>query len=72
MAITRRLDSIGISFKADGTPMVVAQAVISDDSEGTQSGAEKRLNQAAIITIAAQLRDAILQAASAAGKPLTV
>lgn len=72
MAITRRLDSVSISFKADGTPMIAVQAVITDDAEGTQSGAEKRLNQAAIVDLATQLRDAILQAAANAGKPLTV
>lgn len=70
--ITRQLNSIVITFKSDGSPLVTATAMVTDSDENTQSGTAKLLNQAAVITIAEQMRDKIITLAESAGKPVVV
>ena len=68
--ITRTLIQIMVGFADDGTPSVLASAVVQDDSEGTASSTVKPMNNSAVKTAATALRDAVIAVAANAGKPV--
>lgn len=70
--ITRNLFQIVVTFKQDATPVVSAVAMVTDDSEGTQTGAAKVLNAPSVVSAATTLRDAVMTLAANAGKPVTI
>lgn len=72
MAITRQFTEITIRLaKSTGEPTVTASAFVTDSDEGSASGAQKIMSGPAVLSLAAQLRDQIMQVASNAGKPLS-
>ena len=71
MAITRKLNEINLRFDGAGNPSVTATGIVSDDAENTSTGVARSMNAPAVIAAAEQLRDAVLQVAQNAGKPLT-
>lgn len=71
MAISRKLMEVSVRFAADGTPVVIAHALITDTDEGTSTGQQKQLNAQTIQDAAVALRDAVLAKAEQVGKPLT-
>ena len=72
MAITRQLVEVRVNFASDGTPLVRASGIISDDVEGTVTGKDQIMAQAAVVNAAIVLRDAVMTVAANAGKPLTL
>jgi hypothetical protein len=72
MAITRKLVEIQVNIiDAAGTTSTQVTAVVSDDSEGTTTGAVKLLAAPAVVNAANALRDAVVSVAANAGKPVT-
>jgi hypothetical protein len=72
MALTRKLVEIQVNIlDATGTTSTQVTALVTDDSEGTATGAVKIINAATVVNAANALRDAIVQVAANAGKPIT-
>jgi len=71
MAITRKLVQIELLFRGTDVPIVNVTAVVSDDEENTATGVARILQGAAIVNAANALRDAVVNAAQNAGKPVT-
>jgi hypothetical protein len=74
MAITRKLLGIEIgmdAMAADGTFIVTARALVTDDVEGTSNPASKVFNAPAVRQAAQTLLDTITTLATNAGKPIT-
>jgi hypothetical protein len=74
MAITRKLLSITVdmdAMAADGTFLVTARALTTDDVEGTTAPAERRFAAPVVRQAAQSLIDAIMTLAANAGKPIT-
>lgn len=71
MAISRKVNQISITFDGLGNPAVVLTGIITDDDEGTSTGAARQMKSPAVVAAAEALRDACLAVAASAGKPLT-
>ena len=70
MAISRRLHKIEVQFTGNGTPVVRVLAIVTDDEENTSTGASRLIGAPTVINAAAALRDALIEVAAAAGKPI--
>jgi len=71
MAITRKLVEIQLNFAGSNIPIIQVTALVSDDVEGTATGASRILAQPAVVSAANALRDAVVTVAANAGLPVT-
>lgn len=69
--IVRTLTAIEVTFETDGTPRVNLSALIEETTEQISATRMMRVKNAAIVTAATALRDAVVAFAANAGKPVT-
>lgn len=71
MAITRKLVEVKLNFDEAGAVTITAFAIVSDDAEGTSTGAQKIFKGPQITAAAEALRDQVIQQFGNQGKPVT-